>query len=503
MRSQRVPLAVALFVLVTAVSGQDTSEPRLINLNVIAVDSRGQPVDDLTADDFQITDAGKPQKIAFFRNKDSKLSEIPALAPNQVSNRRGPKFPYATVILFDLLNENFSSRGNARAELEHYLQSVESADYLYLYMLTVEGHLFPVHSLPEDLDDLAKPGEPPWTRQIKPIMDRVMKAVTRIRPLEIDIAARVQLTYIALNALGFQLAKLPGHKNIVWITNGVPIELGPHRSDTGNWVDFTAELRQLSEGLERAGVSIYPVQQAMIGDSNNTPASGTQTSTGSRPGDIIGGMATLDEFAGSTGGRPNNGKDIGGAIRQSMNDLRTGYQIAYYPSPPIWDGKYHKIHVTSPRKGVRIQARTGYYAWDQPADVETKQAIEPLFSASFDAAEIGLLATTSFDPAKPGVTRFEVRIDAQDIALATEGAQYKGELRIAAVARFTDGRSQISPIIPVGLQYTSADRDRVLKEGIFFAQNLTLSDDTASVRFIVYDRGSNTLGSITIPLKPK
>jgi VWFA-related protein len=485
-------LSLLAFAAAAALS-QDKPEPKLVNLNVVATDNRGQPVDDLTAADFQITDGGKPQKIVFFRHKDSKLWEVPSLAPDQVSNRRGTKFPYATVVLFDLLNENFSVRGVARYELENYLHSVESADNLYLYILTVEGRLYPVHSLPEDSDDIAKPGAPPWTSQIKLIMDRAMNAVTRQRPLEIDVALRVQLTYAALNALGFQLARVPGHKNIVWITNGIPIELGPRRSDTGHWVDFTAELRQLSEGLERAGVSIYPVQQFMPGSSNQ--AAGTAGS-----GDGIGRIATLDEFAGSTGGRPSVDRGIDGAIRQAMNDVRTSYQIAYYPSPPTWDGKYHKLRVTSSRKGVRIQARTGYYAWAQPAGAEAKQAMEPLVSAPFDASEIGLLAGTSHDPANPGVTHFDIGIDTKDIALAREGGQYTGQLRVAAVARLVDGSTQSAPVVVVDLHYTSAERDRFLKEGIIFSQNLALADNTASVRFIVYDRGSNTLGSVTIPI---
>ena len=46
-------------------SAQERPEPKLIKLNVVAVDNRCQPVDDLTAGNFQITDSGKPQKIAF------------------------------------------------------------------------------------------------------------------------------------------------------------------------------------------------------------------------------------------------------------------------------------------------------------------------------------------------------------------------------------------------------------------------------------------------------
>lgn len=62
---------------------------RLIDLSVIALDSHGQPVRDLTADDLQVTDAGKPQKLAFFRFNRRESGDARTLAANQFSNRTG------------------------------------------------------------------------------------------------------------------------------------------------------------------------------------------------------------------------------------------------------------------------------------------------------------------------------------------------------------------------------------------------------------------------------
>jgi hypothetical protein len=58
---------------------------------------------------------------------------------------------------------------------------------------------------------------------------------------------------------------VPGHKSIVWLTDGIPIELGPRRSDIGDWVDFTPLLLQLSEAFDRSSVAIHPVRQVMFG----------------------------------------------------------------------------------------------------------------------------------------------------------------------------------------------------------------------------------------------
>ena len=89
----------------------------------------------------------------------------------------------------------------------------------------------------------------------------------------------------------------------------------------------------------------------------------------------MGSIDTLDQFAEMTGGRPDDGKDIGAAVRQAINDARTSYQIGYYPPEKNWDDKYHKLRVTCTRKGVRIQAKTGYYAWREGPGARAEEAI--------------------------------------------------------------------------------------------------------------------------------
>ncbi|MGO9255434.1 MAG: VWA domain-containing protein [Bryobacteraceae bacterium] len=214
----------------------------MVDLNVVALDSRGQAVTDLTRDDFRVADNGKPQIIASFRHRDSALGAVPTLAPKEFSNRNRANVPRATVILFDLLNERFSTRGTTANQLVHDLESLESADYVYLYCLNLDGRLVPIHGLPGPESEPAPPGIPPWTRQIKQLLDSAMRALNHVRPIDdFDWTYRVELTYAALNAVAVELSRVPGRKSLVWLTDSVPIELGPNRSDTGDWVDFTPD----------------------------------------------------------------------------------------------------------------------------------------------------------------------------------------------------------------------------------------------------------------------
>jgi VWFA-related protein len=190
-------------------------EPRLVNLNLVSVDNHGQPVRDLTGDDFQVIDAGKVQKIAFFHHGDIALRSAPGLATNEFSNRNGANIPYATVILFDLMNLSMASRGNAQYEIVRYLANLETADYLFLYILTVDGRLFAVHGLPGTVQQSDAPGGAPWTRRIKLLLDDSLRKVPLERPFDVGVAGRVFLTFRALEILAAQLSTVPGRKNIV------------------------------------------------------------------------------------------------------------------------------------------------------------------------------------------------------------------------------------------------------------------------------------------------
>jgi VWFA-related protein len=466
-------------------------EQRMVDLNVVAVDSHGRPVADLTREDFHVSDSGKAQSVAFFRHRDAAPLHAPALEPGEYSNRNSANVPRATLILFDLLNERFDTRGLTANQLIGALRSLETTDFVYLYLLTLDGRLYAVHGLPGAGGEAGLPDGVPWTSQIKPLLDRAMSAVLEPRPLDIDDAIRAQITYMALSSVAVELSRVPGRKSLVWLTDGVPLVLGPERSDTGDWVDFTPLLRRMSEGLDRAGVSIYPVRTVMMGSADNVDGpnrSGMES------------IDTLDLFAEMTGGRKDAGKDIGGSVRQAIGDTRTSYEIGFYPPAASWDDKFHKLNVTCARKGVRIQTKTGYYAWRDAPGVRSEEAIGSAVSTAFDAAEIGLRAKLAPGPRGVAAAILDARIDAQDVAMVRDGDGYEAQLRVATVGYVPGMQRQADPAVSLDLHFSGEERDKALREGIAFARSVALPPEVRAVRLIVFDRGSNAIGSVTVPV---
>ena len=474
-------MAIAQVLALALLSAQD--EPRLVSVNVVAVDSRGQPVTDLTRDEFQIVDDGKRQQPVFFRHLDGTPQLAATPGPGEFSNERRANAPHVTLVLFDLLNERFDTRALTANQIVEQLGGIEAGDDLFLYLLTLDGRLFAVHGL--NSEDGGS-----WTRKIKPLLDQALRAVQTIRPIDsADVNVRIGLTFQALQEIAAPLAAFPGRKNIVWVTDGVPISLGPRSSYTGEAIDFTPQLRQLSEWFDRSGVAIYPVREVMLGSSDGMGGSGD------------GSLEFLNTLSGLTGGRPSASKDVGMAVKQAMRDLRSSYQIGYFPPEKNWNNKFHNLRVTCTRKGVRVQARTGYYAWQEAAGARADRAIGAAAKGQFDAAEIGLRGTFERDPKNARQVKLTVRIAANDVTLVQSGGQYVGQLRVACVQYMPDGRATGSAIMPFDLNYDAAAREQALKEGIPFQQSLAIEDGVSRVRFIVFDRDSDMIGSLSMAVE--
>jgi VWFA-related protein len=77
------------------------------------------------------------------------------------------------------------------------------------------------------------------------------------------------------------------------------------------------------------------------------------------------GSSQMSQLAEQTGGRVinvgNNGKKLEDAFQQIQDELRTQYLLSYTPKNKEADGKFRKIDMEC-GKGVKVQARKGYYA---------------------------------------------------------------------------------------------------------------------------------------------
>lgn len=475
---------------------------KMVTLNVAAEDSHGQPVGDLAQSDFEILDKGKPQTVEYFRHNSAKSArEDIKLGPNEYSNLAGNAPPNMTLILFDTLNSTMNQQGYARGRILEALKKVEDGRDLYLYMLTVEG-LYAVRGL--HLNGKSDAGEDgSWTKNAQPMLDKAMSQVYRMRP-EMYTDDRVMATYQALDALAGRMAAIPGRKNLVWVTRGIPIEIGPRRSGIGEGIDYTPIMRQLAAMLEDARVALYPVDLAPPGMEAGMSAGGApgQTQAAADPGTGMQSEATLQQLAGLTGGKAYIDENVEGAIEKAMQDSRSSYVIGYYPPVGNWDGKYHKLLVKCSRPGVRLLTKQGYWAYPPQAMEGPQQAaaLQAAMWSPYDASEIGLRVTAVAKPGAQPAMHFQVIIRTQDVLLLRAADRFHGELGVVFVEYRADGKRAASNPAPVTLDFDAQQRQQAIAEGIGAQGDQPIDPGVNRIRVIVVDEYSDAIGSVTIPV---
>lgn len=435
---QYMVLALAL-----AASAAFAQEPaRLVRLDVVALDAAGQPVSGMTADDFQIADQNKAQKIALFR--------APA-ADQRYSNRPAPG-AHATAILFDFLEQSRAERLDASKKLAASLKKLDAAEPLSLYLLAPDGALVP----------LGAQADPKWRADIDKVLADAVKKYNRERPAGMGNEDVVKKTYVALESIGKDLAPLPGRHDIVWITSSAPYVLNPQIQCKADWWDCALYVPHLSVTLGGLGVLVDPYTYVSLG---------------------VDASRTMEEMAGLTGGHAYLNQDLSDVVKGFSAQTPGSYSIAYIPSADNWDNKFHRLRISSEKKGIKLQARQHYYAVaDQRPLPQRQQAMMvAAYQSGTDVPDIGLHATVSPGSA-PNRIKLEVNVDPADIVAK----------RITLLYSARDAnRPQGEPTLT----------DEEVKPGAPIVKEYPIDGATRKIRLIVADKASDAVGSITFPLK--
>ena len=76
------------------------------------------------------------------------------------------------------------------------------------------------------------------------------------------------------------------------------------------------------------------------------------------------GISVMDRIAKETGGAHIDAEttDPRTYFRQIAEELRTSYELAYYPKDPLKDETFRKIVLKPKREGITLRAKTGYFS---------------------------------------------------------------------------------------------------------------------------------------------
>ncbi|MCE5311029.1 MAG: VWA domain-containing protein [Acidobacteriales bacterium] len=499
---------------------------RLVEIHVIANDHRGQPVRDLTKDDFILKDRGKPQQIRFFSMETAgQRGRAPAeqLPPGVYTNIvQGGATPRAvTLVLFDRLNTSLRNQMYAREELLKFLSKSGPDEPIALFSLdsdlrqiwdfqaSAKRRAAMAAAAGGDSSALFRTGEIP--RGLEPHHDVVrpeddLMTPAELRVKEVTTLVRVDRTLRALNWIAGYLSHFRGRKNLIWISDGFPLSIGYKTEQIMDFrpkrEDFSYRVDSVAHALTDANVVVYPVDaRGLFGVPMANAASdavygpeGTHT-----PYEMRSAHATMRQLADGTGGRFFSGSNLSNEdIRQAIDDAAVVYVLGYQPSDDKWDGLYRPIEVSVKRDGVKLRHRKGYYAFREE---EEKVREASLMEACQSPAATSISLIGSATPVA-GSCRLQIvtMVEARHVTLTAKGDRWQGNLDILIAQQDVRGNSLSFVKFSLALDLTEEQYQYGLAYGMRVVRVLEATPSATRLCVAVQDRPSGKLGTLSIPL---
>ena len=503
----------------------------LVQVNVVVHGKKNEPLDDLKKEDFKVFDNGQSQEIATFslessKQGEEKLQKTPPLPQNTFTNRveLRPKSPNSvTVMLLDGLNTKLEDQVYARQQLIKMLGQLQPDDRVALYTLGRELKI--IHDFTTDASSILRvlgkekgrintevadsnPEEPNTGDEN---LDQFMREADQ-KIADYQTINRVLTTLAALEAIANHVTRIPGRKNLIWISGGFPLHMGLDEFTVSNTQEkrtFSEEMERTARALNTANLAVYPVDArglitdpglSAAGRGNANPRKGPQVGGNSKAmRSIQNTQDTMEALAQRTGGKAYyNSNDLKNAIRGAIDDSRTTYVLGFYPTHNVWDGRFHELKVQTDRKGVNLRHRQGYYAFaDQPlTDKEKKAAFQEALWSPLESTTLGLTLRLGPNLPKPGKLRVVMLVDVRNVQLEQKEDRWTGRLEILFVQQ---GASDKQPTIAGDQMDVNLKRDTytaALQRGLLLAKDLDLADAGYQLKVAVRDANSGNIGSV-------
>ena len=324
-------------------------------LDVVVTGKKGQIVNNLSKDDFQVYEDKVPQII---RTLDAPQSHAaPANIPINSTVELDKLEPTApvTIIVLDEINTRFEDEAFARYSLKKFLDTQGDTLQQPTMFVAVSLQRFMV------LRD--------YTTSKQEILSALDHHLT-IYPWHLQGGSWKTEQYNAAFASLMEVAEAtaghPGHKSMIWLGRGFPAVNPASLSVEANEALKTA-IETCANALRDARVVLYTLDPAGI--STEPPA---QDEDGFYVDDPFGGQVDFNAMAKATGGQSFYGRnDVDKLIADSTRDAGSFYTLSYTPTLPRDDSKdFHNIRIVMKNPNLQAATREGYYSQIPPSSVD-------------------------------------------------------------------------------------------------------------------------------------
>jgi len=536
---------------------------RLVLVDVVVTDKKGQPITGLKAEDFTVEENGKKQKVSVFVPPGPGLTPAAQLSPGVYSNRPEHLSPGGplTVILLDAINSPFRDQAYGRLQMLKYVQEqgdsgrqmavMTLTDQLrVLQQFTSDPHILgtaiknykpqtqPVAAMAPPVSTAAGGGTSGPGTAVNMAIDSAAAAVGSFQDIQVsyELERRTIVTIQAMQSLSRMLAGLPGRKTVVWLAAALPFDLIPEERNiseaelqatlpsvkqkslgTIGSGSIAAEQRQLHNedirraeaGLASAGIAIYPVDlrglmsgmEFLRDDSANRQAVDSSGRAIARMSDVSADQETMREIAAETGGKAYvNQNEIKDGVALAVSDEKASYTIGYYPENKKWDGKYRSIKAKVNQGDTEVRCRKGYFAIDTSQLKDRRDDQDVAASLQSNEPATQVLFMAQCKSTSQNKVRVVFLVDGHTLSAEDSGANKKMNVSLYATIYGSDGKMLANRSIKVDRAFDAATYAQILEKGMMVPIDMDVPTGGKDVRLAVLDNKTGLIGTVNGPL---
>jgi VWFA-related protein len=498
----------------------DTVNVNVVNVDVYVTDKKGNRVNGLTKNDFELFEDGRPVAVTNFftveNGKSNAREEAPPLPAPGATPAPAPPPPAVNepvpedqrlrlVIYIDNYNLHPFNRNRVMRELRAFINERLRRDDQVM-LVTYDRELHVRHGFTSDpsliaagmleLEKISAQGVHADSERRDAL--RTIEDSTSVAQAQGAARAYAESTYNdlsfsidALKKITTSLAGLPGRKAVLYVSDGLQMIAGQDvfyavqnkygEQSTGlteqfQW-DTSKRFTELTAQANANRITFYTIDAAglrtysSISAENQTAGSGVFIDSVQ----ISNLQSPLQMLAEKTGGvAVINSNIVMPQLERIAQDFNTFYSLGYTPTH-FGDGRYHKIDVKVKKKGLTVRHRDGY----RDNNIESRMSDGTLAVLNFSVDNNPLGVEIEFGAPQRRqdglyMQPVEVKIPIGKLVLVPKGENHEARVRLYIAASDPDGNTSDVQQVPLPISVPGAQMAEAVKKNYIYSVNLLM-----------------------------